>query len=389
MFLLLWSWVGAGAGQAGGQEVTVYLFTARGCLHCLKAKNFLSRLPAEDPAVRVVELELTQNRAYQEIFREVATRLRVESLVVPLLVVGDLSLLGWYNDEVSGAALRQIIATVRHQNRPDIVAPLLLQATSPGAGTRPWPEKLTLPFLGELELRHLSLGLLTLILGALDGFNPCAMWALVFLIGLLINLEERRRVWLLGSLFIAGSGLVYYLFMAAWLNILLLLGFIVWIRIGIGLVALVAGGLNLRQYFRRQPPACPLGDARRQGLLARLKQAVTHHRLWLAALGVFLLGLAVNLVELFCSAGLPVIYTQILTLHRLPSWQYYAYLALYVFIFMLDDLIVFVASMLTLQYLHFGDRYRQFSNLVGGVVLVMLGLLLILKPEVLTLGAFL
>jgi cytochrome c biogenesis protein CcdA len=120
--------------------------------------------------------------------------------------------------------------------------------------------------------------------------------------------------------------------------------------------------------------------------MARIKSAIEHQSFLLAAAGIFLLGVAVNLVELFCSAGLPVVYTQVLTLSRLPLWQYYAYLALYIFVFMLDDLIVFVVSMLAFQHFGLTTRYKRFSNLVGGLVLLAVGFLLIFRPELLMFG---
>ncbi len=381
--LLLHPFFAAGSSQ----EVTVYLFSVKGCLHCLKEKKYLAELGKRYPHVKVVEIELTERKENQEIFRKVSSLLGVEPLGVPFTVIGNIHIVGWQDEALTGTAIEQAIRAVQERNLPDITGPLLQQATPPAPAESPQiPERLTVPILGEIEIRHLSLALLTVILGALDGFNPCAMWALVFLIGLLLNMENRARMWALGGLFIGGSGLTYFLFMSAWLNILLFLGFIVWIRITIGVVALVAAGVNLREYFSEKEASCPLGGERRLGLMDRIRKAAEQQSFFWAAGGVFLLGAAVNLVEIFCSAGLPVVYTQILTLSRLPVWQYYAYLALYISVFMLDDLLVFVVSMLTLQHLGLGVRYRRFSNLVGGLVLAVVGLLLIFKPQVLMFG---
>lgn len=376
-----------GPRVSAGQEVTVYLFSVKGCPHCLEEKKFLSQLEEKYAGLKVVEIELTERRKNQEVFQKVSSLLNFEPIGVPVTVIGNIPIVGWQDEVLTGGAIERAIQEVRRRNLPDVTGPLLEQlAPPPRAEGPPVPEKLTLPILGEVEVRRLSLTALTILLGALDGFNPCAMWALVFLIGLLLNMRNRARMWALGSLFIAGSGLVYFLFMAAWLNILLFLGLIVWIRVAVGAVALAAAGLNLREFFLKKEAACPLAGERRLSLIDRIRQAVEKRSFLLAAGGVFLLGVAVNLVELFCSAGLPVVYTQILTLSRLPVWQYYAYLALYILVFMLDDLIVFVVSMLTLQQLGLGARYQRFSNLLGGVVLLAVGLLLIFKPEVLMFG---
>ena len=241
--------------------------------------------------------------------------------------------------------------------------------------------------VGEIEIKYLSLGLVTLIIGLLDGFNPCAMWVLVFLINLLLGLEDRRKMWIFGGTFIAASGLIYFLFMTAWLNFLVFVGFINWVRIAIGGVALLAGFYNLREYLSNRAGVCKLesGEGRR-ARLEKIKAAVHGQKFWLALGGIILLAFAVNLVELICSAGFPVIYLQILSLNKLPFWQYYLYMALYIVMYMLDDMIIFVAAMITLQLLGVGTRYKQASNLVGGVLMLILGILLIFRPQALMFG---
>ena len=257
-----------------------------------------------------------------------------------------------------------------------------------GADKPTVPETLTLPVFGQVNLKYLSLGAITVIIGALDGFNPCAMWVLVFLINLLLGLDDRKKMWILGSAFIIASGAVYFLFMTAWLNILIFLGFIFWIRIIIGLVALLAGGYNLKEYWTDASGACTLSQgARRQRTMDRLKETVISTRkFWLALGGIVLLAFLVNLVELICSAGFPVVYLQILSLTPMPFWQYYLYLLLYILIFMLDDIIVFVVAMLTLQLMGVTTRYKRLSNLIGGVLMLLIGVLLIFKPGWLMFG---
>lgn len=381
LLLPLLTWAGSVRAAVPAAPVRVYFFWAHGCPHCLEEKRFLARLGQEIPALEVVELELTSSPGNRELLRRVSQTLGAELAAVPFTVVGPRYFVGWQGEDSTGAALRQAVKAAAREGWPDVVA-ALRQEVAPGVAPKEERHRLVLPVWGEVDLGKLPLITLTLLLGALDGFNPCAMWALVFLIGLLLGMESRTRRWVLGSVFIFGSGLVYFLFMAAWLNIFLFLGLIVWIRWGIGLVALAAGAANLRAWWRNRTGACPyLGSGRRQSLLQRIQAAVNRQSFWLAVGGVFLLGVAVNLVELFCSLGLPVVYTQILALNPLPAWAYYGLLALYILVFMLDDLVVFVVSMLTLEYLGVTHRYQRFSHLLGGVVLTAIGVLLILKPE--------
>ncbi len=243
------------------------------------------------------------------------------------------------------------------------------------------------PLIGELNLSAMSLPVLTIALGALDGFNPCAMWVLVFLIGLLLGMQNKRRMWILGSVFIIASGSVYFLFMAAWLNLILFIGFLFWLRLLIGMVALGGGAYNLREFFVNKENVCKVtGAENRQRIFAKLKEITQRQSFWFALVGIIALAVAVNLVELLCSAGLPVVFTQILALNNLPAWQYYAYLILYILIFILDDLIVFIIAMSTLKLTGLGSKYARYSHLIGGAIMVIVGLLLIFKPEWLMFG---
>jgi hypothetical protein len=249
------------------------------------------------------------------------------------------------------------------------------------------PETLTLPLIGEIQTKNISLPVLTIIIGALDGFNPCAMWTLMFLISLLLGMQNRRRMWILGSAFIIASATVYFLFLSAWLNLLLFIGFIFWVRVTIALVALVGGGYYLKEYFLNPHAGCVSTKTEdRKKVFEKLK-ILTHEKHFLIALiGIILLAIAVNLVELICSAGLPAVYTQILTLSELPTWQYYGYLLLYIFVFMLDDLIVFFVAMITLKMTGIADKYSRISHLIGGIAMAIIGILLLFKPEWLMFG---
>jgi hypothetical protein len=200
-------------------------------------------------------------------------------------------------------------------------------------------------------------------------------------------MEDRLRMWVLGAAFIAGSALVYFLFMAAWLNFLLFIGAVVWVRAGVALVALAGGIHYLREYFRNPEAVCKVtAPQARRRVFERLRGLAGERRFWLALAGIVALAFAVNLVELLCSAGIPAVYTQVLALSELPAWQYYAYLALYILVFMLDDLVVFVVAMRTLQIAGATTRYVRFSHLAGGVVLLAIGALLLLRPEWLMFG---
>jgi hypothetical protein len=200
-------------------------------------------------------------------------------------------------------------------------------------------------------------------------------------------MQDRKRMWILGSAFIFTSGLVYFLFLSAWLNLFLFIGLITWVRVAIGLVALGGGSYYLYDFVKNKSGGCEvIGDERRQQVFERLKGITQRKEFLLALGGIVILAFAVNLIELVCSAGLPAVYTQVLTLSKLTTWQYFLYLLLYIFVFMLDDLFIFVTAMITLQATGIQSKYSRFSRLIGGILMIIIGILLLFKPELLMFG---
>jgi len=387
------------AGQpllAQGQEsANLYLFYNRNCPHCQNEKVFLKKLEASyGQKLTVQQFEVGVKETDKELLKAVQDIYQFELTGVPLTIIGDQLITGYLNDETTGEQIKQYLEQCLEAGCSDKLGEYLKNrpaeksaAPKPAELNPSLPKAVKLPFLGQIETKDLSLPVLTIVIAAFDGFNPCAMWVLVFLIGLLLGLPNRKRRWLLGLVFLAASGAVYFIFMAAWLKLFLFIGFIAIIRIIIGLVALFSGGYNLREYWLKRTDYCKVttNESRRR-IFDRLKAITQKQSLWWALLGIILLAFSVNLVELICSIGLPAVYTQILSLSNLAAWQYYGYLLLYILIFMLDDIIVFTIAMITLEVTGLSGKYSRFSYLVGGLVMLLVGLLLIFKPNWLTFG---
>lgn len=373
---------------AADSLVHIHLFSARGCPHCRLEKEFLAKLAARYPQLTLHEYEISESPEHRELLEKVARQLQVDVSGVPFTVIGDQYFIGWLDENTTGAAIASAVQGYLTGPYTDPVGSINAPPASP---TRPpgpaAPESITLPVFGDIQIRNVSLPLFTILMGAADGFNPCAMWVLVFLIGLLIGLEDRWRMWVLGGIFIAASAGIYFLFMTAWLNLLMFLGFIVWVRLLVGVIALVAAYYNLKEYFLNQPGVCKVTNAaHRQRVFQKIKDITQQEKFGLALGGIIILAFMVNLVELICSASLPVVYLQVLTMNNLPVWHYYLYIFLYIFIFMLDDLLVYIVAMTTLQVTGLTGKYSSLSHLLGGLAMLAIGLLIILKPEWLRFG---
>ena len=352
-------------------QAEINFFYSAICPHCAKEEEFLKELKNQYPEIEIKEYEVISSQENQKILNEFYEKYQVpqkERGWVPVTFTPTKYFIGF--TEQIGAEIESCIKEC------------LL-------GEKPTSQKIKIPILGEVDLSKMSLPVLTLTIGALDGLNPCAMWILLFLIALLINTRSRKRMWLIGGTFILASGIVYYLILTAWLNLFLAISYVNLTRILIGVFALGVGAWQIKTFIGYRG-VCPVTDGSsklrdkiKNGLRVQAEKIAISPFTFAILGGVILLAFGVNLVEFFCSAGLPAIYTRILTLSQISTLSYYFYLLLYTFIFMLDDLIVFSLAVITLSRIGFTEKYNYWSTLIGGLLILALGILLIFKPELL------
>jgi len=395
--ILLFASLFLGASRAmAADPLTVYFFWGDGCPHCAKEEVFLEEMKSKYPQITVRDFEVWKNPENQKILADLGKKLDIQISGVPFTVVGEKYFNGWFDRQTTGRAVEDAIIYEMSHDCSDLVAGVISSggAVHPGGegcvkenGEKDIPQTIDVPVFGRIEVKNFSIPVLAVVLGALDGFNPCAMWTLLFLISLLLGMGDRKRMWILGGAFIFSSAAVYFLFMSAWLNLILFIGVIFWVRVAVGLVSLGGGGYNLKEYFANKKQVCKVtADPKQQKTFERLKAITQKNNFYLALGGIILLAVAVNLVELICSAGLPVVFTQILAMSGLSGLQYYLYILLYIFVFMLDDMIVFFVAMTTLRMAGVTTKYARLSHLIGGVLMLAIGFLLIFKPEWLMLG---
>ena len=352
-------------------QAEINFFYSAICPHCAKEEEFLKELKNQYPEIEIKEYEVISSQENQKILNEFYEKYQVpqkERGWVPVTFTPTKYFIGF--TEQIGAEIESCIKEC------------LL-------GEKPTSQKIKIPILGEVDLSKMSLPVLTITVGALDGLNPCAMWILLFLIALLINTRSRKRMWLIGGTFILASGIVYYLILTAWLNLFLAISYVNLTRILIGVFALGVGAWQIKTFIGYRG-VCPVTDGSsklrdkiKNGLRVQAEKIAISPFTFAILGGVILLAFGVNLVEFFCSAGLPAIYTRILTLSQISTLSYYFYLLLYTFIFMLDDLIVFSLAVITLSRIGFTEKYNYWSTLIGGLLILALGILLIFKPELL------
>ena len=385
--------------------VNLYLFWGDGCPHCAHAKEVLEPYVKQNDFVHYNKYEIYYNTENQKKMQTVGETLNIDASGVPLIVVGDTPYIG-FSDSM-GEEIKDRLEYCSVNSCPDSIAELLgvqkptaqntMSATDEGIQAEPSdnPDQssvtrsdkiVDLPLLGKINTAHFSLPVLTVIIALLDGFNPCAMWALLFIITLLIGLKDRKKMWLFGTAFIVTSAVVYFVFMAAWLNLFMFIGHVTWVRTIIGALAIAVGVYYLYDWYQKKTGCKVTGNEKRKAVFVKLREIVKERNVWLGLGGVILLAATVNIVELACSAGLPVLYTGMLSSAGLETWQYYAYMLLYMLVFMIDDLAVFFIAMTTLKVVGIESKYSRAIRLLGGVLMCILGFLLIFAPQILMFG---
>ncbi len=347
--------------------VDLHVFWSLRCPHCLKALPELRQMAAEHPWLHLHDYEITQSPANLQRFQDMALAHGETAQAVPTLFYCGHMEVGWPDAAVQQA---ELLARLEACRQGTAAIPPTVETT------------LNLPLLGEIRLADLSLPVLTILLAGLDAFNPCAFFVLLFLLSLLTHQHQRSRMLLIGGIFVLCSGVLYFAFMAAWLNVFLVVGNLAWITAAAGALALLIGALNLKDYFAfPHGPSLSISAERQADLFQRGRRLVqSGHLPTMLATTLLLAGVA-NFYELLCTAGFPMVFTRLLTLREQDVAQHYAYLLLYNLIYILPLLLIVLAFVRTLGSRKLSEREGRLLKLLSGLMMFGLGLLLVIAPE--------
>lgn len=88
---------------------------------------------------------------------------------------------------------------------------------------------------------------------------------------------------------------------------------------------------------------------------------------------VLLFAIVITVVEFPCSAAVPVAFAGMLTKAQLPGWLYVFYIALYVVLYMLDELLVFFIAFFTMKLWLTSPKFVTWITLAESLILFGLG----------------
>lgn len=356
----------------GQPQIQLYFFWSLTCPHCPAAHSHVVAIPEQRPWVRVHELELSRSDANVARYAALARRIGGEAAAVPAFVFCGEMQVGWDSPDVMGTLLADRLDACRAR----VAAGASIIDAARAA------ERIDLPLIGGVDAASLSLPALTLVLAGLDAFNPCAFFVLLFLLSMMAHQKSRWRMLLIGGVFVAISGLMYFAFMAAWLNVFQLFGHLAWVTLAAGLLAVLVGVVNVKDFFWfEQGVSLSIPESKKPDIFRRARAILVAESLPAMLAATIVLAVAANFYELLCTAGFPMVYTRLLTLADLPVGARYAWLAAYNLIYVLPLAAIVVVFARTLGARKLTEREGRLLKLLSGLMMLQLGGLLLIAPE--------
>lgn len=369
-----YAWTEADAN--GQTQVHLYFYWSQTCPHCVAARPEVEAMAREQPWIKLHSLELTKHGDNVERYVTMAAAIGREAQSVPAIMYCGQMQVGW--DAHAAALLLDSLQACRKR------AAAGESVLDPAAATAPETAVLHLPLIGALDTATLSLPALTVLIAGMDAFNPCAFFVLLFLLSLMVHQRDRRRMALIGAVFVMVSGLMYFAFMAAWLGLFRIMGTLPWVNAAAGTLALLIGIVNLKDFFAfKVGVSLSIPEQRKADIFRRGRSILAAGSLPAMLLATLLLAVAANFYELLCTAGFPMVYTRLLTLQVPDPTRHLLYLALYNLIYILPLLLIVFAFVRTLGARKLSEREGRLLKLLSGLMMLGLGLLLLLAPQML------
>lgn len=373
------------------EQVKLYFFHGDGCPHCKEEEKYLEKLEKKYKNLKIVDYEVWNHKDNAFLMKRVGQKFDINANSVPLTIISSTAISGF--SEATEAKIERAIHFYQENKKynEDYVKQIKEGTYEGDYITDQFLEEdkktdesstVKVPILGKINMKNVSLPTAAFIIGLIDGFNPCAMWILLFLISMLLGHKDRKRMWILGLAFLLTSAIVYMAIMLSWFHIVISVMASVIFRNIIAIVALIGAFINLKGYLTSKDSGCEVvDDKKRKKVISKIKEFTKNKSLLLSLIGVISLAISVNVIELACSAGLPLVFTQLLALNNVSSLGAFFYTLIYIFFFLIDDILIFSIAMITSKVAAFSTKYTKYSHLVGGIIMLLIGILLLLKPE--------
>lgn len=361
---------------SGKTRIHLYFFWSKKCPHCLEALPFVEMLADDRDSLQVHSYQVVGEPENVARYQWMMRALEREAQSVPAFVFCNTALTG-YDTQITPQQIDMLLARCRQHI--DTHGSLMNYAQSELEQTQ-----IVLPFIGEVSITDDSLPFMTLVIAGVDAFNPCAFFVLMFLMSMMLHTRKRSRMLLVGGVFVFMSGLLYFLFMAAWLNLFKAIGQLELITIAAALIAIFVGLINIKDFvWFKKGISLTIADSSKPALYQRARTLLQARSLFTMLAATVGLAFFANLYEFLCTAGFPMVYTRILTLSELSDFQYYLYLVLYNLVYIMPLLLIVLLFTWTMGKRQLQETEGRSLKLVSGSMMLALGMVLLIDPGLL------
>ncbi len=406
IILLTMSFTQKTVAAQDNNPVVIYMFWGEGCPHCAVAIPYFEDIAKKNPNIELRFFEIYNSVENQEKFIKMASANGFEARGVPTIFIGDHYWEGFA--EVLQPEINSVIDNCLKNGCKDAGAGIIVPAADTSAPSQPaenepgaaqpgasdlqtteeeiiTTRKIKVPLIGEVDLNNQPLFIATLLIAFVDGVNPCSIWVLTMLIALTLHTGSRKRVALIGIIFISITALVYALFIVGLFSFLTFVSFVTWIQVVVALIALVFALVNIKDYFwYKEGVSFTISDEKKPGLFKRMRKVLeSSDSLWGVISATVVLAAGVSLVEFSCTAGFPVLWTNMLSSQHVSTGEFILLILLYMMIYQLDELIIFFAAVFTLKATRMEEKHGRILKLIGGTLMLTLAGVMIFNPNLL------
>jgi thiol-disulfide isomerase/thioredoxin len=407
--------------------VNIYFFWGEGCPHCAVAKPVLEELAASNAQIYFYNFEVYKHPENVDLFYAFGNAYNIEPKYVPTIFVGDQYWEGYspaMGEEITNLVERCLEGacedpgkTILSELRPELIQGSEQQPTTPeGQAPSDTPEAITtpestitpeptptpaveptqpvvngegtngrtisLPLIGTIDLSQRSLLVSTLLISFVDGFNPCSIWVLSMLLAIALNTQSRKKVLIIGSVFIFVTGFIYALFIGGLFSILRVIRFIGWIQVLVSVVALLFGLINIKDYFwYKEGFSLSISDEKKPGIYKGIRRVLNaDESIWVLIGSTVVLAAGVSLVEFSCTAGFPVLWTNLLNAQNVSTGTFLGLLLVYMLVYQIDEMGIFLVSVFTLRKTKLEEKHGRILKLLGGMLMLTLAAVMIINP---------
>ncbi len=367
-------------------QVEVFFFWGAGCEHCEEEKVFLSELLTRYPALVIHQYEVKNDKENRDLLFAMAEEIGFQALNVPVTVLGRNYWIG-FNEQVK----IEIQNAIQAAFNPGVVPfnPVSGGTTSDNTCSIEDPEEcadtniVKLPIIGEIDLNAQSLTLSTILISFVDGVNPCSLWVLTMLMSLTIHIGSRKKVLVIGLVFLTVTAVIYALFIFGVFSVFSLVSVVGWIQLLVALLALFFAFVNIKDYFwYKEGVSLTISEKDKPGIFRNIRKVISlSDNFWAMIGATIVLAAGVSLVEFACTAGFPVIWTNLLVAHGVTSAQFVGLLLVYLLVYQADELVIFFASVVTLKASKLEEKHGRVLKLFGGLLMLALAIVMLVDPN--------